>query len=433
MGTGKNGILKTEGFFKNLLGNRILKHAATLISGTVIAQVILIAVQLIIRRMYSADDFGAFSLYMSIVGVLVVVVTMRYELAVVLPKEEKTSVAILVGGIFISLIINSIILAAIYFFQQPIIRMLNFPVEYAHWLYLVPLSTLLFSVYQFFNYWLTRRSAFKAISLNKVCRRTSEGVTQIGAGVAKIQVGLPVGDIVGNSVNIISAYFQAARRGLTFKGQSPDTVVQALKEYNNFPKYQAVPAVLNTLSMLLPVFFLNAFFGVTVTGYFDLSRQILAVPIAFITASLMQVLLKELRDKVVEKQRITPTIMKTAIVLTAIILPFVAIILLWGPQLFSFFFSSVWEESGRYAQILTFAFAIQFVVSPLSICFTVLEKLKTLAAWQIGYFLLVLALYFFRHLPVDQFLWIFTALNILAYSIYFILILFNCKKFDREL
>jgi len=419
--------------FRKIFGNRILKHAATLVSGTVVAQLILIAVQLVIRRMYSADDFGAFSLYMSIVSILVVIVTMRYELAVVLPKEEETSVSILLGGSGISLIINVLIFIFIYIFQEPFINLLKFPAEYANWLYLIPLSTLLFSVYQFFNYWLTRHSAFKAISLNKVCRRSSEGVAQIGAGVAKISVGLPVGDIVGNSVNIISAYFQAVRRGLTFKGQSLQTVVGALKKYDEFPKYQAVPAVLNTVSMLLPVFFLNAFFGVTVTGYFDLSRQILAVPIAFITASLMQVLLKELRDKVVEKQKITPTVFKTFMVLTAIILPFVAVILLWGPQLFSFFFSSAWEESGRYAKILTFAFAAQFVVSPLSICFTVLEKLKALAAWQIGYFLLVLSLYFFSYLPVDQFLLIYTIFNVIAYSLYFILIIFNCKKFDKGL
>ena len=91
-----------------------MKHAATLVSGTVVAQLILIAVQLVIRRMYSADDFGAFSLYMSIVSILVVIVTMRYELAVVLPKEEETSVSILLGGSGISLIINVLIFIFIY-------------------------------------------------------------------------------------------------------------------------------------------------------------------------------------------------------------------------------------------------------------------------------------------------------------------------------
>ena len=418
---------------KRIFGNRILKHATTLVTGTVVAQLILIAVQLVIRRLYSADDFGVFSIYMSIVSILVIVVTMRYELAVVLPKEEKTATSLLLGGIFISFGLNIIFFLIIFFLNDPISNFFKIPPGYKKWLYWIPISTFLYSVYQFFNYWLTRHSAYKAISLNKVCRRTSEGLVQIAGGVAKVQRGLVFGDIFGNFINIISAYVQATRRGLTFNGQTAQSVSNALRTYSEFPKYQAIPAVLNTTSTLLPVFFLNAFFGVSVTGYFDLSRQILAVPIAFITASLMQVLLKELRDKVVGKQKITETILKTAGVLAAIICPFALIIILWGPQLFSFFFSPAWTESGYYARILSFAFAAQFIVSPLSISFTVLEKLKTLAIWQICYFFLILSLYFFKFLPIQQFLIVFTVFNVIAYIVYFVMIVVQCKKFDKLL
>lgn len=116
---------RLQNLFKKIFQNRIVKHATVLVSGTVIAQLILIGVQLIIRRMYTPEDFGIFSLYMSIVSILVVIVTMRYELSVVLPEEDHTATSIVAGGWFISFCINLLLLFAIILFKNPIANMLD--------------------------------------------------------------------------------------------------------------------------------------------------------------------------------------------------------------------------------------------------------------------------------------------------------------------
>ncbi len=206
----------------------------------------------------------------------------------------------------------------------------------------------------------------------------------------------------------------------------------SLKRYSSFPKYQTIPAVLNTASMLLPVFFINKFYSSDTAGYFDLSRQMLIVPISFITASLSQVLLKELSDKVKSNAKLSPSILKTAMYLTIGILPFMIVIMIWGEWIFSFFFSDIWSLSGKYSAILAPAFAVQFIVSPLSISFTVLEKLKVLAVWQICYFGAVLSLIWIKFLPITHFLAIYTGINILAYTIYFILIINCTRKYDKR-
>lgn len=418
---------------KAIFQNRIFKNAVTLVSGTAIAQVVLIGFQLVLRRVFSPEVFGAYAVYMSIVGILVILSTLRYELAVVLPKEDRKANSIVSGGIFISLIINIILLICIVIFKESIVKLFDFPIKYSSWLFLIPASTFLFSVYQFFNYWLTRNAAFRAISINKVFRRVFEGSTQTAIGALKIPAGLPLGDIVGNIANIISGYYQATKKGFTFKNVSLKKIKSSLKRYIDFPKYQALPAILNTTSMLLPIFFVNKFYSHTSAGYFDLSRQILAVPIAFITASLSQVLLKELSDRIKKKQPITPNLLKTSLFLTAGIIPFVIIIVFWGSELFGFFFSKTWTESGHYSAILVPAFAIQFIISPLSISFTVLEKLKVLAIWQISYFAMVISMIFFKFLNVSDFLLLYTGINLFMYLIYFMLILSISKKYDNSL
>ncbi len=417
---------------RKLLNNRILKNVTLLVSGTAIAQIILMLFQLVLRRLYSPEVFGAFSVYMSIVGILVILSTMRYELAVVLPKEDRKASGLVAGGILISLAINILVLIITIIFKAYIIKWLDFPAEYGYWLYFVPLSTFLFSTYQFFNYWLTRNSAFKAISINKVSRRLSEGIVQTIFGAVKSASGLFTGDIVGNAANITAGFYQAKRKGFTFCNLSWRKIKASLKRYSSFPKYQTIPAVLNTASMLLPIFLINKFYSSETAGYFDLSRQMLIVPISFITASLSQVLLKELSDKVKNNAKLTPSILKTAMYLSIGIIPFMVVIMIWGEGLFSFFFSETWRVSGSYSAILAPAFAVQFIVSPLSISFTVLEKLKVLAAWQICYFGAVLALLSLSYLPITHFLAIYTGINIIAYTIYFLLIINCTRKYDKR-
>lgn len=417
---------------RKLLNNRILKNVTLLVSGTAIAQIILMLFQLVLRRLYSPEVFGAFSVYMSIVGILVILSTMRYELAVVLPKEDRKASGLVAGGILISLAINILVLIITIIFKTYIIKWLDFPAEYGYWLYFVPLSTFLFSTYQFFNYWLTRNSAFKAISINKVSRRLSEGIVQTIFGAVKSASGLFTGDIVGNAANITAGFYQAKRNGFTFSNLSWRKIKASLKRYSSFPKYQTIPAVLNTASMLLPIFLINKFYSSETAGYFDLSRQMLIVPISFITASLSQVLLKELSDRVKNNAKLTPSILKTAMYLSIGIIPFMVVIMIWGEGLFSFFFSETWRVSGSYSAILAPAFAVQFIVSPLSISFTVLEKLKVLAAWQICYFGAVLALLSLSYLPITHFLAIYTGINIVAYTIYFLLIINCTRKYDKR-
>ena len=88
-----------SGFNKNFL---------SLISGTSIAQIIPILIAPILSRLYSPEDFGLYAFYIGIVGVLSVISTFKYEMAIIIPKNKLVVNQLLQISIFSSILISLI-------------------------------------------------------------------------------------------------------------------------------------------------------------------------------------------------------------------------------------------------------------------------------------------------------------------------------------
>ena len=69
---------KLETLKSSYLRSEFFRNALTLISGTSIAQFVAILMTPILTRIYTTEDFGELSLFLSITGILAVVSTMRY-------------------------------------------------------------------------------------------------------------------------------------------------------------------------------------------------------------------------------------------------------------------------------------------------------------------------------------------------------------------
>ena len=74
---------------KKIFGNTIIKNLSYLVTGTALAQVLIILFQLILRRIYTPADFGAFAVYMSIIGIIAVIASLRYEQTIILPADDN--------------------------------------------------------------------------------------------------------------------------------------------------------------------------------------------------------------------------------------------------------------------------------------------------------------------------------------------------------
>ena len=416
----------------NYFKSEFTRNVITLITGTTVAQIIPVVLQLILRRLFTPEAFGAFAIYFSVIGIIVVISTLKYEMAIVLPEKDKDAANIFILSLFINLVFNFLILLILIFFRSFIVKFLNFPQQFAFWLYFIPLSAFLFSSYQIINYWLIRQKAFKASSLNKILRRSFEGITQIAFGFSGKSLGLVAGDIMGNIVNNIGGYFQIMLHGFSFKYFSLTKLKYVLRKYKQFPQFQAIPALMNTASLLLPFIIINKLYSGNITAQFDLSRMVLALPIALISVSFSQVLLQKLSEKRRRKEKILKHILKISLALFTLVIPGVIIIMLWGPDIFRLAFGLKWKEAGEFSQILVFTYAIQFVVSPLAVIFPALEKIKIAAVWQTAYFIIIVVLFLLRGLTVMEFITVYMYITLVVYFVYWIMITKVARNYDSS-
>ena len=418
-------------YINSLLKSPIVKNLSIFVSGTALAQLIVIGFQVVLRRIYSPEDFGAFALYMSVVGIVATISSFRYEQAIILPKENTIGQNILKLSILLSLITFVLLLITFVLLDNQIVSIINFPVQYQNWLYFIPISILLFSISQSFNFYLIRIKRFKLSASNKLFRRTSEGIIQSLFGMFHRSFGLFVGDIVGQLTVIVRTVLKT-KDSFNFKIDLSELKIAA-KRYKSFPLKNGIPSLMNALSLLLPIIIINRQFNEEVTGYFDLARMVLIIPLSLITASLSQVIFQRFSEKRNQKQSIKKEAWGIFISLIILALFFAIIIQFFGVYLFQFVFGIQWGSSGAYASILVWAFALKFVISPFNILFTAFEKIEILSIWQTFYFILILLLNYIPFVSIEHFLWAYVIIELISYSIAGLLNIGLIVKYERSI
>ena len=414
----------------------LIKNISLLITGTVIAQVIPIALQPILKRIYTPETFGVFEIYLKTLGILFVVYTFKYEMAIILPKNRIKALLLLNLSVISSLVFTVLFSFLIWFFDNEILSILNIHKKYILALYLLPISILFFSLYQTFNYLLIRNKKFFASSTNKIYKRGSEGLIQTSAIYAaplKFS-GLFWGDLIGNIIASISAYYQNFKH-LKFETRlfKPKLLLHVAKEYSDLPKYNIIPELLNTGFLAAVSFLVLAKFDITSVGYIELTQRILAIPSAFIALSVGQVLLQKTTELINKREPILSSINKIFLGLLIITIPFVLIILFFAEPIFEFAFGLEWRISGLYSKYLIIFYALAFLVSPLSQVLISLKEFKINAVWKIGRFFFILPLFFINYETVDNYLISYSIIGALSYIVYFFIVIFYSRKYDKTL
>jgi O-antigen/teichoic acid export membrane protein len=395
-----------------------------------------VLLQPILKRIFEPEDFGVFDVYLKILGILFVIYAMKYDMGVVLPKNRVKALGLLVLSIIFSVFFTAISILIVFVFENSLIELLGIQAKYSFVLYLLPFSTLFFSLYNTFNYLLIRDKRFVSSAMNKLSRRGVEGGIQIGMGLnGGIKMyGLFVGDIIGNFAYFISAYYQSFR-GFKFEKRlfNYQFLKSLAKEYSDLPKYNIIPELLNAGFFAALSFLVLSKFDVRELGFMELTQRILAIPSAFVAYSVGQVLLQRLTEMVNNKQKISEEVHNILYLLLGLTVPFVLITLLFAESIFSFVFGELWIVSGTYAKYLVLFYAIAFLVSPLSQVLISLQEFKINAMWKIGRFVVVLPLFFIELGEIKTYLLSYAILGGVSYIAYLYIILSYANKYDKSI
>lgn len=366
-----------------------VRNIFTLATGTSIAQVIPVLIAPVLTRLFSPDDFGLLALFVSTTALLSVMVTGKYELAIVLPEKEEDARKLVRLALLITAACSLLLLLLVVVLHGTLLSVFFKKEHTGQWLYLLPLAAGATGVFEILRYYSIRKKAYRLLSRSLIIKSAAGAVLQIAAGIAGMQApGLIGGNILALfSGNVSISRLFRAKEGGGKKVFSLAALRSVAARYRNFPKYTIPSALLNTASVQLPVYVLGAFFSNTLVGFYALSQRVLSMPMNLVGAAVGQVYFQkaaECKEDTAQIKTLTWNLYRG--LLWTGVFPIAALVI-WGDVLFAWVFGKEWIIAGRYAQRLSIWFLFVFISSPLSNLFFIQEKQKQSLVLQLIIFI----------------------------------------------
>lgn len=360
-------------FFNRLFPPKsVIRHVSILAGGTALAQCLNIATMPLLSRIYTPGDFGIVAAFASLIAILSETSAFRYYLAIPLPKEERDANA-LVGLSLLLQVVFAITLSLVLLCAGNWILSTVSMEPLIPYRILVPVGVLAVGTYITLTQWAVREKHFSTIAQTRVTQSLSGIMTKLLLGLLGFRpLGLLLGTIIGQAGGITRLSMPLLKKFLQAAPCLTDLKSNAYR-YRNFPLFDTWAGLLITFGGQLTPLFLVALFGTNVAGLFAMAQSLLFLPAAFIGQAIGQVFLQ--RASLARHEGNLETLLKRA-TLALMRLGFFPILLLsfFAPQLLSFFLGAKWQQSGTFAQIIAPWVAINFVYSPLSHLFSILEK-----------------------------------------------------------
>lgn len=363
---------------KNLLNNKFGKRVAIITGGATVAYIISIISSPIITRLYSPEELGILAVFTSIVYILTVIASLKYEWAIPIAKTDKSALNIVVSCFLILVFYIFLITGVFFLFGDSLFLFLNTE-ELLGFKYLVPLGVFLLGSYQVLMQWAFRKKIFKRITGSQITHSVGQNTSKIGFGyIGWGPLGLLVAWIIGETIAILILFINLLRtvkeyvKEISFRG-----VIHSVKRYIDFPLYSAPGQFLNTLGIQLPALIMTSIYGSDIVGFFVLANSVTNLPMSLIGKAVGDVFYSEAASLGKEDpERLLELSRKLQKKLILIAIPPLLVLLFGGPFLFSIIFGPEWEEAGKYASIMTILVFSRFVFTPISKVFSIFERQK---------------------------------------------------------
>lgn len=376
---------------KNIGKSEFTRNVAVMFSGNTLAIFLPFFFAPLISRLYTPEDFAGFELFFKIVTLIALVGSLRFDLAILLPKEQSESnqlVKLCFRILFYFTLFSAI---AVLFFRDWAGEILKND-QLPNLLYWLPLGVFLTGSINILNQLMTRFRKYNMLATNKI-------VGAIGNNLSKYLIGFSspssFGLVLGQFAGLIGQAgmlfkTQTARKVLFAKEEYALSRRQLIKKYKDFPLVNSVHVFVDETGKTLLFFGISAYYGEIIIGLFAFTFRYLKGPVQVLGSSLAQVLNERMASMYTQGLSLRPLFLKIVLVLSSIgIVPFSALFL-YGEPIFAFIFGDVWSEAGLYAELMAPWLFFNFITSPISMLPIIARKQK--AYFVIGLILNVLFL-----------------------------------------
>lgn len=359
--------------------NPYYRHVLILTSGTAFSQLLLVLTSPLLTRLYTPEDFGLLSVYISIVEIFVLLSSLHYEYALPLAKDEigAANLLVLCFGILLSVCLFAAL--GFWFTHSFLFSFLKVP-GLEKYFRLFPVSLLGMGSLKIAHYRAMRTKNFVPIAKAKM--RQSMGMIGIqvvtgllGRGTSGLVWGDALGRLGGGgklACDVVKGNWHVLKKNVSLLG-----IRQVAVRYKKFPLILTGSSLIKEFAVHLPVVLLTLAYGPQVVGLFMLVQRITGLPLTLIGESINDVFMAEASSLMKDNPRkISKLYWDTLKHLFFLAVPFFLIVTFIAPWAFMFVFGEQWTAAGAYLRILTPMYLLQFVSIPVSATLLVFERQK---------------------------------------------------------
>lgn len=407
--------------------NSILKSFVTLMSGSMLAQLIPILISPFLTRIFTTSDFGKFAIFTAIFSICFSLSNGKYSSSILLPKDNNILTPLVCLNILISIVFSLSLFALIYFNSQFEFYEIDLSISFQ---LIIPIVVFIASFQQVYLMIANREENYKLMAVTKTSQSFINSVLNLCLGYMNFGVS---GLIYSRLVAFIFSTFYLFKL-ISFKIKQKYFSFKSLKliakKYIDFPLYTLPQSLLYQLVIQIPIFFIQDVYSVYLLGLYALTRRVFTVPSNIISSSISQIYYKQATDFYnEEKNRILYLKTRSVIFKLFLITAFLSLLgYSFLPDLFSFIFGNDWREAGVISQYLLIYIVPSFIISPFTQIFLVTRNNKFLLLSEILRFLLLIVLYVLGKIytiPMYDFLVYFSLIHCLFYVIIAVPILYS--------
>jgi O-antigen/teichoic acid export membrane protein len=343
----------------------LFKGIIILGSGTAISQALAIFFVPILTRIYPPAIYGTLAVFTSLLSILIVGCSFKYELTIPIAENEKDAEYLLVLSLLIACILSLVLFVVLTIWGNFFAGLFHFEFLMPYyWLFCVGFFGI--SLYQILTYWTLRTKDYALITRTRVAQSISGSVSKIILGLFGLgSFGLISGEIIGRLVGISTL----GRTIIPRLWRSIRTIdVGILKSlavsYKRFPTFSLPAGFINEFILQVPTLFISNVFGFQVVGLYILCYSMLELPVSLISSSIAQAFFGESAELLRNKSdKILSLYKKTTKKLFLFGAPVIFLGAIISPVVFPIVFGSAWNDAGLFSLPLSIMVIAQFVVA----------------------------------------------------------------------
>lgn len=335
----------------------ITKSIFTLVSSSALGQIITVIASPIITRIYNQYELGMYTLLLTMSTMIAPVLSLRYEMEIVLESDEKNLNSIVQLALILNAVISFItsLFMGLYYYYTGYKKESFLFFIIVFW---VNIITGFINVIVAYN---NRRKEYKIIANGYVIRMLIQNIGMVAFGILNCGLwGIAISQIIGCLVNALYQYMKSRAIFLDFKIDMI-SIKSVLLKYKNQALYSSPAALVNGISYSIINFYIDFLYGAEVLGVYSISYRVLGIPTSIIAGNVSKVFFETASKEYKSKGNFFDCYRKTIFLLAIFAIPLFLLMYILAVPLCEFFFGEGWRAAGEYIKILTIMFCVRFI------------------------------------------------------------------------